>query len=233
MADEAITRRKFVGNAAPVGLGVLAHPTFSAKVFGANDRLVMGIIGAGGMGRGHMENFKNQSVGWGVVCDVYGVNLDTGLEIAGLQATGYTDHRKLLERKDIDAVLIATPEHWHHDHLVDTLRAGKDGYCEKPMPWSIWQGVSMVAEVRKTDRIVQVGIQNRVSGVGFRMPGRRTAPGGRAGVTGRSDALKGEQRGKEERVRGYNPSVTRCACIVKATMHTRGEISGVKETVKG
>ena len=152
-----------MGNAAAVGLGVLAHPSFSAKVFGANDRLVMGIIGAGGMGRGHMENFKDQGVEWGAVCDVYGVNLDAGLEIAGPQAAGYTDHRKLLDRKDIDAVLIATPEHWHHNHLVDTLRAGKDAYCEKPMSWSIEQGASMVAEVRKTDRIVQVGMQRRNS----------------------------------------------------------------------
>ena len=163
MVDEPITRRRFMGNTAAVGLGVLAHPTFSAKVFGANDRLVMGIIGAGGMGRGHMENFKDQGVEWGAVCDVYGVNLDAGLEIAGPQATGYTDHRKLLDRKDIDAALIATPEHWHHDHLVDTLRAGKDAYCEKPMSWSIEQGASMVAEVRKTDRIVQVGMQRRSS----------------------------------------------------------------------
>ena len=74
MINEAITRRRFIGNTAAVGLGVLAHPTFSAKVFGANDRLVMGIIGAGGMGRGHMENFKDQGVEWGAVCDVYGVN---------------------------------------------------------------------------------------------------------------------------------------------------------------
>ena len=163
MVHEAITRRRFMGNTAAVGLGVLAHPTFSAKVFGANDHLVMGIIGAGGMGRGHMENFKDQGVEWGAVCDVYGVNLDAGLEIAGPQATGYTDYRRLLERKDLDAVLIATPEHWHHDHLVDTMRAGKDAYCEKPMSWSIEQGASMVAEVRKTDRIVQVGMQRRSS----------------------------------------------------------------------
>jgi predicted dehydrogenase len=85
------------------------------------------------------------------------------LEIAGPQAKGYTDHRKLLERKDLDAVLIATPDHWHHDHLLDALRAGKDVYCEKPLSWSIEQGANMVAEVRKTDRIVQVGMQRRSS----------------------------------------------------------------------
>jgi predicted dehydrogenase len=163
MEDGGMTRRKFLGNTTAVGLGVLAHPSFSARVFGANDRIVMGIIGAGGMGRGHMDNFKEQGVEWAAVCDVYEVNRDAGLEIAGPPAQGYLDCRKLLERKDIDAVLIATPEHWHHDHLLETLRAGKDTYCEKPLSWSIEQGAEMVAEVRKTDRIVQVGMQRRSS----------------------------------------------------------------------
>ena len=80
MNGDGITRRKFMARSAAVGLGVLAHLTFSAKVFGANERLVIGIIGAGGMGRGHMENFKNLGAEWGAVCDVYAVNLDAGLE---------------------------------------------------------------------------------------------------------------------------------------------------------
>ena len=163
MSDNGVSRRKFLGRSAAVGLGVLAHPSFNGRVFGANDRLVMGIIGAGGMGRGHMENFKDQGVEWGAVCDVYGVNLDAGLEIAGPQAKAYKDHRELLDRKDLDAVLIATPDHWHHDHLLDVLQAGKDAYCEKPLSWSIEQGADMVKEVRKTDRIVQVGMQRRSS----------------------------------------------------------------------
>lgn len=163
MANDGINRRGFLGSTAAVGLGVLAHPSFSAKVFGANDRIVMGIIGAGGMGRGHMENFKSQGAEWGAVCDVYEFNLEAGLEIAGPQAKAYSDHRKLLERKDIDAVLIATPEHWHHGHLIDVLQAGKDAYCEKPMSHSIEEGANMVAQVRKTDRIVQVGMQRRSS----------------------------------------------------------------------
>jgi predicted dehydrogenase len=162
MENNPISRRKFISRTA-VGLGVLSHPSFSARVFGANDRVVMGIIGSGGMGRGHMENFKDLGVDWAAVCDVYEVNRDLGLESAGSTAKGYNDHRKLLERKDIDAVLIATPEHWHHDHLLDTVRAGKDAYCEKPLSWSIQQGADMVAEVRKTDRIVQVGMQRRSS----------------------------------------------------------------------
>lgn len=163
MQSDEMNRRKFLGRSAAVGLGVLSHSSFNGKVFGANDRVVMGIIGAGGMGRGHMENFKDQGAEWGAVCDAYGVNQDLALEIAGPQAKGYDHHKKLLERKDIDAVLIATPDHWHHDHLVDALHAGKDAYCEKPMSWSIEQGADMVKEVRKTDRVVQVGMQRRSS----------------------------------------------------------------------
>jgi predicted dehydrogenase len=163
MPGNGVTRRNFLGTSAAVGLGVLAHPSFGAKVFGANDRVVMGIIGAGGMGRHHLGVFKQQDVEWAAVCDVYGVNRDQGLENASVGAAGYTDHRKLLDRKDIDAVLIATPDHWHHDHLLDALKAGKDVYCEKPLSWSIEQGADMVDAVRKTDRIVQVGMQRRSS----------------------------------------------------------------------
>jgi predicted dehydrogenase len=163
MPSNGVTRRNFLGASAAVGLGVLAHPSFGAKVFGANDRIVLGIIGAGGMGRHHMDVFKQQGAEWAAVCDVYGVNRDLGLENASSGATGYTDHRKLLERKDIDAVLITSPDHWHHDHLLDALKAGKDVYCEKPLSWSIEQGADMVDAVRKTDRIVQVGMQRRSS----------------------------------------------------------------------
>ncbi len=163
MANDGINRRKFLGRSAAVGLGVLAHPRFGAHVFGANDRILMGIIGAGGMGRNHMDNFKDQGVEWAAVCDAYEVNANLALEIAGAPAKSYKDHRELLDRKDIDAVLVATPDHWHHDHLIDTLKAGKDVYIEKPLSWSIEQGANMVRAVRATDRIVQVGMQRRSS----------------------------------------------------------------------
>jgi predicted dehydrogenase len=110
-----------------------------------------------------MTRLKNLGVEWGGVCDVYDVNLQKGMDIAGASAKSHTDHRRLLERKDVDAILIASPEHWHHDHLIDTVGAGKDAYCEKPMSWSIQQGANMIREVRKTDRIVQIGMQRRSS----------------------------------------------------------------------
>ncbi len=118
MDNYTIGRRKFLGRTAAVGLGVLAHPSFNGRVFGANDRIVMGIIGAGGRGRGMMNSFAERGVDWAGVCDVYQVNLDLGLEAAAPGAKGALDHRRLLERSDIDAVLISSPEHWHHEHLA-------------------------------------------------------------------------------------------------------------------
>lgn len=171
-AGKRCSRRQFLNTTAAgagafalAGRAVAQAPQPAAGpgsgVLGANERVVMGIIGSGGMGRGHMEEFKKCGVQWAAVCDVYEPNLQAGLESAGSRAKGYTEHEKLLERKDLDAVLIASPEHWHHKHLIDAVRAGKDAYCEKPMSWSIEQGAEMVAEVRKTDRIVQIGMQRR------------------------------------------------------------------------
>ena len=139
MSDGRLNRRQFLGTTA-AGLGALAAPRLVTGVLGANEKPVMGIIGSGGMGRHHMNVFKKLGVGFAAVSDVYEPN-----------------------RKDIDAVVIASPEHWHHDHLIDTVKAGKDSYCEKPMCWSIEQGANMVKEVAKTDRIVQVGMQRRSS----------------------------------------------------------------------
>ena len=163
MESDGINRRKFLGKGAAVGLGVLAHPAFNGRVFGANDRLTMGLIGAGGRGRGVMQGFIEQGAEFAAVCDAYEVNLDLGIEGAAGTAKGYRDYRELLARKDIDAVLIATPEHWHCRQLMDSVAAGKDAYCEKPMSHSIEEGVEMVEAVRKTDRIVQIGMQRRSS----------------------------------------------------------------------
>jgi len=170
MSSSKLNRRQFLGRAAAgVGAGWLAAGARArtaraqAAVAGANERIVMGIIGSGGMGRHHMDRLKAMGVEWAAVADVYEPNLNEGLKIAGERAKGYNDYRELLDRKDIDAVLIATPEHWHHDHLVDTVRAGKDAYCEKPMCWSIEQGADMIREVKKSGRIVQIGMQRRSS----------------------------------------------------------------------
>ena len=161
-----IQRRRFMSKTAGAGLGLVATQHLARNVLGANERVVLGIIGAGGMGRrNHMRDFIRKGAVFAAVCDVYGPNRDAGLSMAKRnnrnEIKSYNEHERLLERNDLDAVIIASPEHQHHDHLIDAVRAGKDAYSEKPMAWSIEQGANMVKEVRKTDRIVQIGMQRR------------------------------------------------------------------------
>src|SRR3990172_9279886 len=118
MPCQKIGRRQFIKNASLAGASAVVATSRTRAVLGANDRILMGIIGSGGMGRNHMSKTKTLGVEWAAVADVYDLNLQKGLELAGPNAKGYSDCRQLLDRKDIDAVLIATPEHWHHDNLI-------------------------------------------------------------------------------------------------------------------
>lgn len=128
---------------------------------GANDRVSVALVGAGGRGRRVLAAFRELGSPAPAVCDVYGPNLARGLEAADEGAQGYGDYRRVLERDDIDSVLIATPDHWHVPMLLDAVSAGKDVYCEKPMSHSISEGMRAVRGVRATDRIVQIGMQRR------------------------------------------------------------------------
>ncbi|MEX2301019.1 MAG: Gfo/Idh/MocA family oxidoreductase [Bryobacterales bacterium] len=148
-------RRQFLAAAAA------APMILPAAVPQASDRLAMGLIGAGGRGRNVTAAFVELGAQFGAVCDVYEPNLARGLEAAGAAAKPYTDYRRVLERKDLNAVLIATPDHWHVPMILDAVSAGFDVYCEKPMSHSISEGVRCVRGVRATDRIVQIGMQRR------------------------------------------------------------------------
>lgn len=132
-----------------------------AAAVGANERVTIALIGAGGRGRRVMAAFRELGSPVPAVCDVYEPNLALGLEGADEGAQGYGDYRRVLERDDLDAVLIATPDHWHVPMMLDAVAAGKDVYCEKPMSHSISEGVRAVQGVRATDRIVQIGMQRR------------------------------------------------------------------------
>lgn len=127
----------------------------------AADRVRLGVIGAGGRGAFVMGEFqKDAAVDVTAICDVYEPNLERALsKVRGAQA--YRDYRKLLDSKSIDAVLIATPEHWHHRMVLDALAAGKDVYVEKPLCQTPEQGVELVAAEAKSKQIVQVGMQRR------------------------------------------------------------------------
>ncbi len=140
---------------------VLTTAAAQARIFGANDRIRAGIIGAGGRGRYLTGQFKELGVEMAAVCDIYEPNLQAGLKEANTGATPYHDYRKLLDEKDIDAVIVATPDHWHARMVIDAVNAGKDVYVEKPMAHKIPEGFDVIDAVRRTRRIVQVGTQRR------------------------------------------------------------------------
>ena len=131
-----------------------------------SDQIVLGLIGAGGRGTLVMTTFqKDPAVRVGAICDVYEPNLERGLTTAKkAQAAAPLAHRnykQLLADKDIQAVLIATPEHWHAQMALDALAAGKDVYVEKPLCQTPEQGVALVEAEKKTRQIIQVGMQRR------------------------------------------------------------------------
>ena len=149
------------------------------RVFGANGRLRAGIIGAGGRGRYLIGQFKEAGVEVGAVCDVYQPNLEAGLKDASTGARPFQDYRRLLEDKTLDAVIVATPDHWHARMVVDAVEAGKDVYVEKPLAHKIDEGFAIIEAVRRTRRVVQVGTQRRSSELFLQA--RELVTGGRLG----------------------------------------------------
>ncbi len=133
----------------------------SAQVLGASDRIRAGVIGSGGRGRLLTGEFKELGVEMAAVCDVYEPALQAGLKAASTGAKGYDNYRRMLEDKSLDAVIVATPDHWHAQNVIDSVNAGKDVYVEKPMAHTIADGYRMVEAVRKTKQVVQVGMQRR------------------------------------------------------------------------
>lgn len=141
---------------------LLAAGASAAFAQSPNEQIRLGLIGSGGRGRNVMKEFKNDpALSVHGVCDVYEPNLEAGLSVAGPGTKAYRDYRQLLDSPDVDAVLIATPEHWHHRMVLDALAAGKDIYVEKPLCHTPEEGKELVEAVRRTDRIVQVGMQRR------------------------------------------------------------------------
>lgn len=137
-----------------------------SRVMGANDTVQLGLIGSGERGRHVMGQFLlTNQVNVGAVCDIYSENIDKARQKA-TNAKNFADHRRLLEVKELDAVLIATPDHWHFTTACDALRAGKDVYVEKPLTLKIEEGPEIVKVARMNDRVCQVGMQQR-SGVHY------------------------------------------------------------------
>lgn len=131
------------------------------RILGANDRLRTGIIGAGGRGRYLIGQFKEIGAEVGAVCDIYEPNLQVGVKEASDGAKAFRDYRKLLDDKSLEAVIVATPDHWHARMVIDAVEAGKDVYVEKPLAHKIDEGFQIMEAVERTHRIVQVGTQRR------------------------------------------------------------------------
>jgi predicted dehydrogenase len=151
----SLNRRQFVGAAA-------AAPLFiPASVRGANDRLSYGMIGTGNRGGGLNRTFQKIGAQCVALCDVYQPYLEKSRAESPKGVKCYTDHHELLAQPGLDFVVIATPDHHHAPMLYDALAAHKDVYLEKPLSLTLAQSGEMVAAVRKTDRIVQIGMQRR------------------------------------------------------------------------
>ncbi len=124
----------------------------------ASESIVLGFIGVGGMGSGLLNTFKKfPNVRVAAVCDVYEKHALRAQSAAEGKPEVYHDFRKVLDRKDIDAVVIATPDHWHAIPTILACQAGKDVYCEKPLTHRIVEGRAVVAAAEKSKRITQMG----------------------------------------------------------------------------
>jgi predicted dehydrogenase len=174
MIDRKTTRRRFLKQTTTAATTAMAAPWIvPASALGRNnfvapsERIVMGCIGTGGRGRGNLRTFMgNPDVQLVAVCDVDGKHRDMAKGMVDKQygnedCATFADFRELLKRDDIDAVSIATPDHWHALASVAAANAGKDIYCEKPLANSIAEGRAICNAVDKNKRILQTGSHER------------------------------------------------------------------------
>ncbi len=155
-------RRDFLTRAAQTAAVVSTTALGADRVLGANGRVNLGLIGCGGRGMLVARLMRElPNVRFTAVCDVYDVHSARAREWAGSGCQAFRDFRKLLDRKEVDAVLIATPDHWHAIPTMLACKAGKDVYVEKPLGHTIKEGRAMVEAARRHKRIVQAGIQHR------------------------------------------------------------------------
>ncbi len=156
------TRREFVKNTATAGLGIAAMSQIApSSVLGANDRLRIGGIGTGDRGTDRLRTAKRLGCEIVALSDVNEAMLDRCDERLDQKTKRYVDYGDLLARDDIDGVVVAAPDHWHHNMFLDTLKAKKDVYIEKPLSRTIEEGQNMVKIANASNQIVQVGNHRR------------------------------------------------------------------------
>ena len=157
-----LTRRAFTAT-------TIAAAASAGRVLGANDRVRVGFVGLGNRGDQVLGAFlAHKDAEVVAVCDIHAPYTDFAAKKVGTNPEQLRDYRKLLDRKDIDAVVVATPDHWHALQCVHACQAGKDVYCEKPLSLTIKEGRRMVEAARANKRVVQTGSQQR-SGKEFRV----------------------------------------------------------------
>jgi predicted dehydrogenase len=156
------TRRDFIKQSALGTAAMLVYPP--SRVLGANDRVRVGMIGVGGRGKELLKQvLEVPNAQLVAIADIYTRSRDEAKQMApGIQTLD--DHRRLLEMKDIDGVIVASPLHIHARHFLDALAAGKDLYSEKTMTWSIPEAEQCLGAAKKSDRVVQIGLQHESSG---------------------------------------------------------------------
>jgi predicted dehydrogenase len=163
MANGGVNRRGFLKGSVGLGAAVLiGEATEGSKVIAANDRIRIGLIGAGGRGSYLGKTYRSIAQESGeceivAVCDVYEKRRKAAAALH--QCESYSDFREVLLRKDVDAVIVATPDHWHSRIAIAAMESGKDVYLEKPMAHSIEEAQQIVETTRRTKRVVQVGSQ--------------------------------------------------------------------------
>lgn len=192
----SLTRRRFLQTSAVAAAPLILPGRVWSQATAPSKRLTLGCIGMGKMMKGHVGNFLGRDdVQIVAVCDVDTTRREAAkkrVDEAYSKKEGetykacdaYTDFREVIARKDIDIVVIATPDHWHAYIAIAAVRAGKDVYCEKPLTYNVREAVELVKEVRKANRVFQTGSQQR-SSKEFRVAAELV----RNGVLGRVSAI--------------------------------------------
>ena len=156
------TRRDFIKKTSLVAGGALLTAA-PARVLDANDRVRIGMIGVGGRGQDLLKQVLDlPNAQLVAIADIYSRRREEAQQLVpGLRT--FDDHRRLLET-DLDGVIVSSPLHLHAKHFLDTINAGKDLYCEKTMTWSIAEADECLAAAKKSDRVIQIGLQHESSG---------------------------------------------------------------------
>src|SRR5258705_6563464 len=170
------TRRSFIKKTATAAAalsatGLIKTPVYGqsqapspGRVIGANDRIAVGYIGVGSQGMVHVrtqkEHASENNIVQAAVCDVWQKRLDAARSFTGVEEkNAYRDYRKLLERKDIDAVLVATIDTWHAPVAIEAMESGKHVYGEKPLARYLEEGFQLYDTAKRTGKVFQVGSQ--------------------------------------------------------------------------